>query len=154
STAATSPYRFRTPTTRMSMSAVALPIDCRERLLEQGQALFQLLVRHGQGGKEPDDVPVEATGKEEQAALEGHIDDRLGAIGRPLGELERDHRAEPAHVPDRRMRRRERVEPCTQRLAKPCGALEELRLAHRLEHGDGGRARERVAAERPAEAAG
>src|SRR6476659_3557110 len=77
STAATSPYRFRTPTMRMSMSAAALAIDGRERLLEQGQSVLQLLVGDRQRREQPDHVAVETAREQEQAALEGRVDDRL-----------------------------------------------------------------------------
>ncbi len=126
-----------------------------ERLLQQGQALLELLVRDRQRGQEPDHVAVEAAGEEQQAALERRIDDRLRPVGRPLGRARtrssgRDPRTSPIAGCPAAMSS-SRVRSCSPSRA---ASGEELGIAHRLENRDRGGARERVAAERPAEPAG
>ena len=86
STAATSPYRFRRPTTRMSMSdgSCVSHATAASDSSTGPQSLLELVVRDRQRGQQPDHVAVDAAGQEQQAALEGRIDDRLRPVGRLL----------------------------------------------------------------------
>ena len=77
-----------------------------------------------------------------------------GLVGRLLGELEGEHRAEPAHLADRVVLRGEAVEARAHRLAERRRLREEARVGDGVEHGDRRGAGERVAAEGAAEAAG
>ena len=119
------------------------------------EALVELVRRDVERGQQADDVAVEAAGEEDEAALEGGVDDRLRAIRRALGELEGEHRAEPAHLADLRVRAR-RGRRAARGASSPSSprAGEELGLGDDVEHGERGGARERIAAERPTETAG
>ena len=72
---------------------------------------------------------------------------------RGLRELEREHRAEPAHLADRLVPGGELVEPRPQQRRDLLGALAEARLGELVEHRARRRARDRVAAEGAAEPA-
>ena len=79
--------------------------------------------------------------------------DDLCRIAVLLDELEREHRAEPANLADDRAPRGDLVEPRAQEARDLVGALAESRRRELVEHGECGRAADRVAAERAAEAA-
>src|SRR5262245_32667502 len=96
STATTSPYRLVRPLTLMSGAAGLRA----KRLLQDGEPLVQLVRRDVERGQQPDDVPVETAREEDEPAVERGVHDRLRAIRRPLGELEGEHRAEPADLAD------------------------------------------------------
>ena len=70
-----------------------------KRLLQDREALVELVGSNRQRG-EADHVPVQAAGEKDEPALERRPDDRLRAIRRALGELEREHLAE-ARAPSR-----------------------------------------------------
>src|SRR5205085_11177515 len=74
-------------------------------LLQQAEPALELLVRCGQRRQEPDDVAVEAAREEEQPLLEGGCRRRLCRLRGRLAQLEREHRAEAAHLTDERLPR-------------------------------------------------
>src|SRR5262245_7804943 len=137
STARTSPYCLCRP--RMLTSATALAGGVK-RLLQELEAAVEILVADRERREQADHVPVEAAGEEQQAALEGGRDDRRGAVRRAFGELERQHRPEPAHLADLRPRGGERIEPRPHRLAEPLGRRAEARLGNGVEDDAGGSA--------------
>src|SRR5262245_47748589 len=96
-----------------------------KRVLQDSEAPLELLVRRRERRQEPDDVAVEAAREEEQALLARRRRHRAGGVGRPLGELEREHRAEPADLADDRVPRGHLVEPRTEQRPDLVGALAE-----------------------------
>src|SRR5581483_6903837 len=140
STATTSPYALRAPSTRTSAAKATL---------EDVEPALELLVADRERGEDPDDVAVDAAAEQHQAVVPGCGDDAGGLVRRLLRELDRQHRSEPAHLG---AGRRHRLEP----LAQPGTDLVGARpvLAQRVEDRDRGGARHRVAAEGAAEAAG
>src|SRR5205823_11046973 len=137
STATTSPYVLRSPTSRTSGAggadadgaALTRSRACVDkRLLEDRETFLRLVVRNRQRRKQPEDVPVDAAGQEEQAALEGRVHGRRREGGRGLGELERDHRAEAADLPNLGDAARDGVEAGAQEPAELVRAPLELRL--------------------------
>src|SRR5438309_12119595 len=74
-------------------------------LLQQAEPALEVLVAYGQRRKEPDHISVEAAGEEEQPLLERGRGGRLRRVGGRLAQLERQHRAEPAHLADERLLR-------------------------------------------------
>src|SRR5439155_25607992 len=69
-------------------------------------------------------------------------------------ELDREQRPEPADLADGLDATCERLEACVEEVAELFGAAPELRLRHGVEDRDRSGARDRIAAERAAEAAG
>jgi hypothetical protein len=94
-------------------------------LLQQAEPALELLVRCGQRRQEPDDVAVEAAREEEQPLLECRRGRRLGRRRGRLAQLEREHRAEPAHLADERVAGRDLVEPCAEKGSDVLGAVRE-----------------------------
>src|SRR6266540_506360 len=90
---------------------VALRLSAGSRfqsLFPDRKRLLELLVGQGEGGKDADAVRVNAGFEQKQSALCGLRHDRgcehrRGPLGLAvLDQLDREHRAEPAHVADRR----------------------------------------------------
>ena len=75
---------------------------------------------------QPDDVPVEAAGEQDEALLARRGEYGAGAVGALLGELEREHRAEPADVG---ALGRDPLEPRAHGLADLAGPRQEARGA-------------------------
>src|SRR5919199_1380171 len=124
-----------------------------KRLLEDRETRLGVLVADRERREEPEDVPVDAAGQEEQAALERRLHGRGGERRRLLGELEGEHRAEAANLADLGYATRDAVEAGAEEPPELLGAPPELRLGNRVEDGRRGGAGDRVAAEGAAEAA-
>ena len=99
--------------------------------------------RRGQRRQEPDDVPVEAAREEEQSFLVRGRGRRLRGVGRRLAQLEREHRAEPAHLAHERPPGGDLLESRAQERTDVLGPLREARCRQLVEHGERGRAGDR-----------
>src|SRR5215218_2458291 len=88
STATTSPYVLRAPSTATSANAAR----------EDVEAAVEVLVGDAEGHEDADHVPVDATREEEQALLARFARDASRRVAALLGQLEREHRADPSHV--------------------------------------------------------
>src|SRR6266516_7520695 len=79
-----------------------------QRLLPDAESLVQLGVRDDERRENADAVRIDPALQQQQPALGGRLDERAGRLGgrllrlAVLDELDRKHRAEPAHVADRR----------------------------------------------------
>src|SRR3954447_17367656 len=87
-------------------------------LLQQAEPALELLVRCGQRRQEPDHIPVEAAREEEQPLVERGRRRCLRRVGCRLAELERQHRAETAHLADDRLARCDLLESRPQERAE------------------------------------
>src|SRR5438067_886219 len=85
-----------------------------KRLLQNREPPLQLLVRRRERRQESDHVPVEAAREEDEALLARRGRHSLRRLAARLGELEREHRAEPPHLADDRLARRDRGQPVVQ----------------------------------------
>src|SRR5579862_3175687 len=140
STATTSPYVLRTPVSATSAGKAGL---------QDVQSAIELLVGDRERRQEPDHVAVDAARKEYEPSFAcGGGDSRRLRAG-ALGELDREHRAEPADVAPGR---RDRLEPFADAHAELLGARSQRGQC--IEHRDRGRTGKRIAAEGPAEPAG
>src|SRR6266540_91647 len=70
-----------------------------KRLLQQIESAVELLVGDRERHEDADHVAVDPAGEENEAALACNRSDTGSEVGRLLRELEREHRAEPAHLP-------------------------------------------------------
>src|SRR5690348_10851867 len=120
-------------------------------LLQQAEPALELLVRCSERRQEPDHVSVQAAREEEQPLLEGSRSRRLRRVGRRLAQLEREHRAEAAHLADDRTSGGNVLKSRSQERAELLGALAEAGRRQLVEHGESGRAGHGIAAERAAE---
>src|SRR5262249_45359806 len=125
-----------------------------DRFGEDVQAAFELIVGRRQRRQQPDYVAVEAAREEQQSLLTSLGRDRLRDVARTLDELDSPHRPEAPGVADRVLPVGDLLEAAAKDAADGLGALAEAGLDERLENGARGRAGDRVAAERTAEAAG
>src|SRR6266550_3892339 len=123
------------------------------------QSFVELLVRNGQRHQRADHVVVHARTHEDQSFLARHRQHARGLlVGRLFGlaaahQLHAGHRAHHAHVADDLMLIRPAAHPLLDHGAYPRGALGQPLVAHDVEHGEAGGARDRVACVRAAEAA-
>ena len=83
----------------------------RQRTVRGGEAAVELRVRDGQRGQQPEHVAVETAREQEQAPLEGRGGHGLGEVWALVAQLEREHRAEAAHLADLLVARGKVVEP-------------------------------------------
>src|SRR6476659_8704213 len=131
SIATTSPNVRRMPRRRTAAVAAGAATSgsagacVAKRLLQDGEPALELLVRRGKRWQEADDVAVEAAREQHEPALARCGRDRLRRNARLLGELDREHCAEPAHLADDRMTRRDLVEPRAQEDGDLLGTLPE-----------------------------
>src|SRR3954452_18177871 len=140
STATTSPYVLRIPSTRTSAAKAAL---------EDVEAALELVVANRKGDEDADHVAVDAAREEQQATLAGLARDSRRLLPVLLGQLDRDHGAEAAHLRPLGCHRGDQfLQSPPDCLGARARALE--RVEDRERRGTG----ERVAAERPAEAPG
>src|SRR4051794_28641862 len=141
----------------ISSSGVVLIRD-REHVVEDRNALVELLAGDRQRRADHDDVPMRhqiepAIERRLRQARDGcssvaarvEGDEHLARLA-VLDELETPERPEPAHVADRRVLRGELVELLAEYLAVRRGLLDDPLLAERLDRRNGARARERMAA--------
>src|SRR5438132_13845383 len=70
-----------------------------KRLLQEIEPATELLVGDRERHEDADHVAVDAAGKENEPPLPGRRRDRGCEVGRRLRELDREHRAKPAHLP-------------------------------------------------------
>ena len=104
-------------------------------------------------------VPVDTGLQQQQPALHRGVDHGLGELGRGLlrravgDELDREHRAEAAHLADRREALLPGEHAGAQRLADRDGALAEALLVDHVEDGERGGVGDRVADVRAADGA-
>src|SRR5919199_4823340 len=105
-----------------------------KRLLEDRETRLGVLVADRQRREEPEDVPVDAAGQEEQAALEGRVHGGRCEGRRRLRELEREHRSEAAYLADLRDAARDPVEAGAEEPAELLGAALEVRLGDGVEN--------------------
>src|ERR671930_255464 len=99
-----------------------------KRLLEDREPGLGVLVADRERREEPEDVPVDAAGQEEQAALEGRLHGRRREGRRRLRELEREHRPETANLADFGDAARDAVEAGAEEPAELLRAALEVRL--------------------------
>src|SRR4051794_36622782 len=92
SIATTSPNTRRTPRSRTASAA--------KGLVEDRQPFLELLVRRRERGQEPDDVPVQTAGEQDEPLLARGGRDCARCVAALLAQLEREHRAESAHLAD------------------------------------------------------
>src|SRR4051794_39144278 len=117
SIATTSPYVRRMPLSRTaglaaSRSSAALAGACVAKgFLQDPETALQLLVRGRERREQADHVAVEAAREQHEPLLPRCRRDRFGGVAALLCQLEREHRAEAAHLADDRMPRRDLVEP-------------------------------------------
>src|SRR6476660_7783879 len=120
STATTSPYVFRMPVSRTSISAAGMgcaadfdsaSAGVAKRFLQQVEAALEQHVVDREGDEDTNDVSVDTARKEDQAAVTGSRSHGLRPMGRGLSELEREHGPEPAHLADSRIARGKLLEP-------------------------------------------
>src|SRR5215831_19624063 len=109
------------------------PSRCK-RLLQDRETLVELVVSDGQRREKADHVAVQTAREEHETTLERGSDDRGGAIRRPLLELEREHRAEPADVSDVVVARGDLVETRAKRVSELARLREEVVVRDRVEH--------------------
>src|SRR3954454_19572782 len=124
-----------------------------KRLLQDREPAFELLVRRGERRQQPDDVSVEAAGEKDESALACSGRDRFRGLAGAFRELEREHRAEAAHLTHDRVAGRDLVEPRVQERGDLVCALAEPGRTELLENGERCCAGDGVTAERPAETA-
>src|SRR5690349_15551346 len=93
SIATTSPNTRRTPRSRTAASAA-------KSLLENRQAPVELLVRRRERREQADHVPVEPAREQDEAAFARRRRHPLRCVPALLAQLEREHRAEAAHLAD------------------------------------------------------
>src|SRR6266550_5441064 len=74
-----------------------------KRFLQQVEAALEQHVVDREGHEDANDVSVNTAREEDQAAVTCRRRHGLGEIGRELGELEREHGAEAAHLADSRI---------------------------------------------------
>src|SRR5207244_8540272 len=129
STATTSPYAFRILSTDTSAAKAAL---------EDVEAAFELLVADRERDQDADHVAVDAAREEHQPLLARLPRDTRRLLAVLLGQLEGDHRAEPAHLG---AGRRHRVQPLAQARGDLFGAR--ARALQRIEDRNRGGARQR-----------
>src|SRR4051812_44138222 len=137
-TATTSPYVFRMPSTLTS--AAKEPFEDVETALE-------LVVVDRERDEDADHVAVDAAREEQQALLAGRGGDARRLVAVLVGQLDRHHRPEAAHL---RAGRRHRAQALVQARADRLGARS--RVVDRVEDRERGGTRERIATERAAEA--
>src|SRR3989454_1279773 len=162
STATTSPYVLRIPASRTSISAAGMgcavgsdsaSAGVAKRFLQQVEPALEQRVVDREGHEDANDVSVNTAREEDQAALTCRRRHGLCQIGRGLGELEREHGAEPTHLADSSIARGQLLEARADPGTELLGALPEgvaLDLAEHLDRRDAG---EGVPTERPAETA-
>src|SRR4051812_48354725 len=141
STATTSPYVFLHPSTATSAAT--------DEALQDVEPLVQFLVADRERNEDADDVSVDPAREQQQSLLARLAGDAARLLAGPLGQLDGDHRTDPAHL---RAFGRHRVEASAE-LRADLFCARALTL-ERIENRDRRRARERVAAECAAEAAG
>src|SRR6476659_8351237 len=90
STATTSPYVFLHPSTATSAAT--------DEALQDVEPLVQFLVADRERHEDADDVPVDAAREEEQPLLARLARDAARLVAAALGELDRDHRPDAAHL--------------------------------------------------------
>src|SRR5581483_1661887 len=146
--------------TRAAAGASARTAACvGKRFLQDLEAFVQLVVRYYERGEDADDVAVETAGEEDEAAGTGRGDDAPGEVAGRLPrrairhQLEAEHGPEPADLSHAGRARGDLLDAGAQAPADRFGPFAELGPSNLVEHGERGRARERVAAERPTEAA-
>src|SRR3989442_9958535 len=109
STATTSPYVLRMPASRTSISAAGMEsaagsdsasAGVAKRFLQQVEPALEQRVVDREGDENANDVSVDTAREEDEAAVTRGGRHRLGEVGRRLGELEREHGAEAAHLSD------------------------------------------------------
>src|SRR4051812_29885983 len=114
--------------------------SCFQSLFPGRKRLVELRVRERQRRENADAVRVDPGLQQEQAPVRGLGHDgcrelRGGPLGRAvLDELDREHRAEPAHVADRREALLPGEHPAAHRLAELRGALDDVLLFDHVEH--------------------
>src|SRR5215472_8175844 len=96
-------------------------------LLEQVEPACELLFACRQRREEPNDVPVEAAGEEQQPLLERGRRRGLCGVGCRLAQLEREHRAEPTYLADERLPRCDLLQARAQERSDVLGLLGEAR---------------------------
>src|SRR6478672_3151520 len=90
STATTSPYVFLHPSTATSAAT--------DEALQDVEPLVQFFVADRERDEDADDVPVDPARKEKQALLARLARDAARLVTGALGQLDRDHRPDPAHL--------------------------------------------------------
>ena len=137
----------------------ALPEDGRERLFPRPETVVELRVRGRQRTEHANAVSVDSGLEEQQPTLQCLADHGLDELrcrflrGGVSNELDRQHRAHPANVPDQGPARLPVEHARTNRSAEELRALDELFLLEDVEHGARGRERDGIANERPADRA-
>src|SRR4029077_14659223 len=111
STATTSPYVLRIPSSRTSISAAGTRCDAgsvsasagvAKRFLQQVQPALEERIVDREGHKDANHVPVDTARKQEEAAVACGRGHRLRELRGGVRQLESQHRPEPANLPDRR----------------------------------------------------
>src|SRR5580765_4302786 len=163
STATTSPYVLRIPSSRTSISAagtrcgaesVSASAGVAKRFLQQIKPALEERVVDREGHEDANHVPVDTARQQDEAAVTCGRGHRLRKLRGGVGQLEGEHRPEPANLADRGVARRELLEASTNADAQVVGALAEpfaCDLAQDLGRRGTG---EGVPSEGPAEASG
>ena len=132
------------------------PSTCAQRGLERVEPVGQVAVLDRDRRQQPDHVAVEPAREQQQPALTrggDHGGGQLRLRRAVRDELEREHRAEAAHVADAFELAGEALQPRADLAAERLGAGAERRRRDRVEHDRRGGAGDRVAAERAAQPA-
>src|SRR5438128_2603378 len=131
------------PASRTSISAAGMgcaagsdsaSAGVAKRFLQQVEAALEQHVVDREGDEDTNDVSVDTAREEDQAAVTCRRRHCLGQVGRGLGELEREHRAEAAHLADSGIARRELLEARADPRAELFGVLPEAVALDLTEH--------------------
>src|SRR3954467_12346517 len=90
STATTSPYVFLHPSTATSAAT--------DEALQDVEPLVQFFVADREWDEDAYDVPVDAAGEQQQPLLARLARDAARLVACALGQLDRDHRSDAAHL--------------------------------------------------------
>ena len=139
---------IRFPTSRAASTDGHRAHLLAHRGLEDVQARVQLGFGNRERRDQPDHVPIDTTGEQQQSAGERVGRDSVDERGRgsaALHEFEADHHAKAAHVGERGNVRLPSTRTLHDTTAEPVRPLRDPVARHGLDHGDRRRARNRVA---------
>src|SRR5207244_11908093 len=151
------------PVSRTSISAAAMggaagsdsaSAGVAKRFLQQVEAALEQRVVDREGDEYANHVSVDTAREEDQAAVTCCRRHGFGQVGRRLGQLEGEHGAEAAHLAYCCIACCELLEAGADSRSELFGTLPERIAFHFTENFDCSDARERVAAEGPAEPSG
>src|SRR5580765_4987284 len=163
STATTSPYVLRIPSSRTSIAAAGTRCGAEsasasagvaKRFLQQVQPALEERIVDREGHEDANHVPVDTARQQDEAAVTCGRRHRLRELRGGVGQFEREHRPEPANLADGGIACRELLEARTNADAQIVRALAEPLACNLAEDLDRRRTGEGVPSEGAAEPAG